>query len=938
MILEKLFYGVAYTTTLAPDLEISGVASDSRNVETGSLFVCITGFQSDGHEYVQQALEKGAVALLVERDLGLEQQILVSDSRKAYAQVCANWFARPADGLRMIGVTGTNGKTSTCFIMKHLLEQNGSKVGMIGTIQIMIGEEKYETGFTTPDAYEFHRYLRLMQDKGCDTVIMEVSSHALALDRVFGIHFAVAAFSNLSQDHLDFHKDMESYFEAKRKLFDMSDVGITNFDDAHGKKALDGKDCRKLSYAVKDPSADYLAKNIRNRPDGIDFELLAPEGIGRVKLPIPGEFSVYNALCAAVCAAAAGVPFQTIVDALSTVEGVKGRLEVVPTGRNFTAIIDYAHTPDGVEKAIQAMRPTCMGRLVTIVGCGGDRDKTKRPLMGAVAAKLSDFVIVTSDNPRTENPAAIIEDILEGLRETKTPYVVIEKREKAISYAILNAQQDDVLLFVGKGHETYQILGTTKIHFDEREKIQSALEILSEREKQRIEPMTIKEIAKAVGEKSSSGAECRAITTDSRTVTKDSLFIALSGENFDGNAFIPAAFEKGAAAAIGSGEIEDAQGVVIQVEDTRKALMELAAYYRRKFEMPLVGLTGSVGKTTTKEMIACVLSSKYKTLKTEGNFNNEIGLPRMLFRLNHETECTVLEMGMNHFGEISALSQTARPTVGVITNIGVSHIENLGSQQGILKAKLELLDGMEETAPLVLNGDDKLLYEASMQQKNPIRLYGIDNPECCCVAREIHQAGNRTAFVVEYEGSRYPVAIPAVGRHNVYNALCAFLTGALLGVSPEEAVEALLQYKPAGMRQNIREYCGLTLIEDCYNASPDSMRAALSVLESLPSAGKKVAVLGDMLELGSYAETGHRDCGRAAVAAHVDRLYCYGENARFYVEEAIAGGLEAALFTDKQVLARTLLQELSPGDAVLFKASRGMKLEEVLETLYIHWR
>ncbi len=938
MNIENLFHKIAYTTTLPPQTPLTGVTADSRKVAPGCLFVCITGMVSDGHDFAKQALERGASAVLVEQDLGLSAQILVSDTRKAYAQVCANWFGRPAEQLRLIGITGTNGKTSVCFILKHLLEKQGCKVGLIGTIQIMVGDEVFENNFTTPDAYEFHAYLSLMREKGCDTVVMEVSSHSLSLDRVYGVHFAVAGFTNLSQDHLDFHKDMESYFTAKKMLFEMADVGVTNADDEYGRRILDGKSCEKVSYAVYEQSAGYLAKNIRNRPDGIDFELLAPDSIGRVNLPIPGEFSVYNALCAAACAAVAGVPFPVIAEGLSTVSGVKGRLEVVPTGRDFTVIIDYAHTPDGVEKAIQAMRPTCEGRLVTLVGCGGDRDRKKRPIMGATAAKLSDFVIVTSDNPRTEAPAAIIADILEGLRGTKTPYVVIENREEAIQYAILSARPKDVLLLVGKGHETYQILGKEKIHFDEREKIAGALALREEQDKQRIMPVSLKDAARAMGVQTSAAVQCSSVSTDSRIVGEGALFFALHGDRFDGHAYVDAAFQKGAAAAVVDRPMPEAKGPVIEVADTRLALLQLAGWYRARFKIPVVGLTGSVGKTTTKEMIACVLSEEFKTLKTEGNLNNEIGLPRMLFRLNADYECAVLEMGMNHFGEISRLSKAARPTLGIITNIGVSHIEMLGSQEGILKAKREILDGMDADAPLLLNGDDKLLYEAAGQETHQVYLYGIDNPECACRARDIRTEGAGTSFVIEYKGSAYATELPTVGRHNIYNALCAFLTGVLLGIPPEKAAGSLRRYEPAGMRQRIVPFQGLTVIEDCYNASPDSVRAALSVLSALPVTGKRIAVLGDMLELGSYAPQAHTACGDAAAEAGVDLLLGYGTDARYCVEAAARKGVEALCFDDKGALSQALITRLSPGDAVLFKGSRAMKLEEVLNTLYEQWK
>lgn len=473
MKLSQLLQGVDIVGNYI-DTEIADVTQDSRLVKEGTVFVCIKGATFDGHSVAEEMLKNGAVAVVCQQDLGLNKQVLVKDTRAVYGVICANFFGNPAKELKLIGLTGTNGKTTTSFLIKQILENTGKKVGLIGTVQNMIGEDIYPAKFTTPEAYELQKLFRMMVDEKCEYCVMEVSSQALAQGRVNGIHFTISAFTNLSQDHLDYHKTWENYFNAKRMLFEDCDIAITNADDDSGLKIVEGLPCKVVSYAINTNSADYLAKNVRFLPSGVEYEIVGTE-IGRCHCPIPGRFSVYNSLCAATCAFALGVPFEDVLYAISQSIGVKGRIEVVPTNTDYTVIIDYAHSPDGLENIISSLHEIAKGRVVTLFGCGGDRDKTKRPLMGKIAAELSDFCVVTSDNPRSENPAAIIEDILVGMKDISTPYVVVENRKEAIAWAVEHAKKDDIILLAGKGHETYQILPSGTIHFDEREAVAEIL-------------------------------------------------------------------------------------------------------------------------------------------------------------------------------------------------------------------------------------------------------------------------------------------------------------------------------------------------------------------------------------------------------------------------------------------------------------------------------
>lgn len=458
--------------------EITGITCDSRCVKEGYAFVCIKGAKSDGHDYAQKAVEGGAAVVVAERDLGLEAQIVVPDTHAAYADMCAKWFGNPADSLKLLGVTGTNGKTSVTYMMKKILEKAGYKVGLIGTIQNMIGDEIIAAHNTTPNAYELNSLFALMKAKGCSYVIMEVSSHALDQSRVYRLNFEAAMFTNLTQDHLDYHITMENYLAAKKKLFYMCKTAVINSDDPYAQRLCEGLDCKITTYSLGDAST-YSAKCVKYRPASVEYEFVSDSEIGHIKVNTGGKFTTYNSLCAAACAVEIGIPLATAAEALKELHGVKGRAEVVPTGRDFTVIIDYAHTPDGLKNILSTFRECEKNRLIAVFGCGGDRDKTKRPIMGNIAAHYSDYAIVTSDNPRTEEPAAIIEDILEGMKGAVIPVKVIENRIEAIKFAVSIAKKDDIIVLAGKGHETYQILKTGTIHLDEREVVAEALAELS---------------------------------------------------------------------------------------------------------------------------------------------------------------------------------------------------------------------------------------------------------------------------------------------------------------------------------------------------------------------------------------------------------------------------------------------------------------------------
>jgi len=481
MILKELLKELDYEIIQGKDnIDIKEVNYDSRLVKDGNLFVCIKGFKVDGHKYVEASVEKGAIAIVCEDIIDCNDTnitiIKVKDSRKALAIVGCNFYDNPSKKMEVIGVTGTNGKTTTAFMIKNILEKEGKKVGLVGTIANYIGNEKLDTERTTPESFELQKLFSEMVAKGCEYCVMEVSSHSLALDRVYGVEFKAGIFTNITRDHLDFHKTFENYYAEKFKLFERSGLSVVNIDDNYGKDVVkDLKDEGKeniVTYSIKEDS-NFKAYDEIFESEHIRFKLKL-DNEEKFIVGLPGEFNIYNSLGAIATMYKLGISLDSIKKGIEEVV-VVGRCEMVGRGYHlpYTIIIDYAHTPDGLENILRTAKGFTKNRLISIFGCGGDRDKVKRPQMGKIGVDLSDIAIVTSDNPRTEEPRTIIEDILKGI--DKDNYEVIENRKEAIKRAIEIAEAGDVIVIAGKGHETYQVLNTGKIHFDEREIIEEIL-------------------------------------------------------------------------------------------------------------------------------------------------------------------------------------------------------------------------------------------------------------------------------------------------------------------------------------------------------------------------------------------------------------------------------------------------------------------------------
>ena len=1012
--LEHLLAGIECSITGNMDqTEITGLCSDSRKVLPGNMFAALEGLTCDGHNYINQAVAAGCSALLVNRgwqqyvpDADIWSGLLfveVDDTKTALGKIAANFYDHPDRQLTVIGITGTNGKTTTSFLVESLLKSCGKRPGVIGTVNYRYVDKngkhiEMEAPFTTPESPTLFALLRTMADEDITDVIMEVSSHALAQSRLSGMGFDIGVFTNLSRDHLDFHTDMLDYFKSKKLLFTdyLKPAGqvVMVLDNGEGFKLGEGSASgtdnnwgellhRELQSLSRNREKSLpiitcgLGSNCDVHPhrftcdiNGIVSEIITPAGKLSLKTPLVGEFNLRNMLCAIGIGLAHDEKPGCMKEGLENIKTIPGRLERVTTGDEaplYPAVfVDYAHTPDALEKVLAAVLKLNPKRLVCVFGCGGDRDPGKRILMGEVAGRLCDVVLATSDNPRSEPPEKILAQVEEGLSRTELKkvsaaktliledgrgYDTIVSRRMAIRTAVRSGRQNDTILICGKGHENYQLSGKGKIFFDDR--IEAEMQLQAKAGSSLlwklgwVQQITGGFLLSPVRE----SVIFNNISTDTRTIQAGDLFVGLKGENFDGSMFAEKAINKGAAGLlINHGALRQGRGLdfqpsvpVILVPDTVKALGQLAGSLRQWHNnLQVVAITGSSGKTTVKEMTGAILSRSHHILKTEGNFNNLIGLPLTLFGLKPEHDTAVLEMGMNRPGEIARLTEIADPDVACIVNVQEAHLEGLGDIQGVAKAKNELFAGLKQKAKIVVNLDDEIVSSLASAIAQEKITFGC-NPEAFIRATDIRSRAEKgMAYMLHIGDETREVTIKALGKHNVTNSLAAAAMAHGCGSDIDEITAGLEAFSPYDKRTRIEELpSGIKVLNDCYNANPASMQAALETLADLKRDHRAVAVLGDMLELGDTSNVAHSTLGKTVYKLGIEFLAAFGSQAENIIAGAINGGMAPAAahgFSSKKELASWLMKlvqdsKIKPGDWFLVKGSRGMRMEEVLELL-----
>ncbi len=1003
-LLDKIAYELLYMPEGANlhDITIQSMSSDSRKISAGSLFVAVDGLGTDGHQYVQHAAEKGCAALICAAGRITKEQaqlldvvvIEVTNTLEAYATLAARFFGNPADKICCIGITGTNGKTTVTYLLEQVLLDMGRSVGVIGTVNnrytMKDGVKKVmATEFTTPEPLLLQALLAEMVQAGVEYVVMEVSSHALAQARVGTIKFAIAAFTNLTRDHLDYHGDMDCYFQSKKLLFteylDSDGVAILPANDIAGDTETETNSlhglcqqyCKSIKYWGEGEKADIRLLEYTSSLTHTTVQLEFHGVRYPISSPLIGRFNVDNLLTVFAIGVGLGLSEDGMVKGLKKASGARGRTERVQTGSSWQSdgpvvLVDYAHTPDALSKVLETVKKLPHKDLYAVFGCGGDRDKGKRPVMGKTAAAISDVSIVTDDNPRTENPSQIIAQIVSGVAQSgvevkkrdwlsyreasEVGCVVIPERHTAIETAIRAANSSDIVVIAGKGHEPYQLTSKGKLYFDDYQEARAVLcswtaNLVAEAVSGEITPLN-------------SGAELLGeVHTDSREKKEKSIFVALRGDSHDAHDYALQALENGASCLVVERYLElppDLQAHQILVEDTTQALGDLAAFRRTRMSelcsQVVIGITGSCGKTTVKEMVAAILARKWPVgekypegcvLKTKGNFNNLIGLPLSLLPIGVNQKAAVLEMGMNQPGELQRLGEIANPDISCITNVYGAHLEGLQSIEGVAKAKEELFKATGDAGKLIINLDDEHICKMAADYKQSKIAFAVDRTgheiSVDLWASDIRlNCNGATTFTLHHvDKGQAAVTLHIAGEHNVSNALCAAAISLTAGAEMNQVTEGLSDFRPPDKRmQLLKGLAGVTVINDTYNANPGSMSAGLRTLKQMTTA-KNAAIIGDMLELGDTSSSAHYAIGELLQELSIDYVAVVGA----FREDVKQGALESGFYVDnvktfnnKEAAVawmKSLVNEkkLGQGDMLLVKASRGLRFETIIDQL-----
>jgi len=940
-----------------------GATDDSRQIRPGDLFLACPGETGDGRRHIVDAISRGAKAVLWEEEDFIWQpewktpNLAARNLRSMVGEIAHELAGFPGRKLSLIAITGTNGKTS---ISQWIAGAYPRPCAAIGTLGAGFPGKLVSTGFTTPKAAMLARLLAGFVGEGAFACTLEASSIGMTEGRLDALDIDIAIFTNFTRDHLDYHGSMEAYAAAKERLFCVMKprLAIINLDDPMGTR-LAGKSRadKTVGYSLAGKRADIEARDIADTVSGQIFRLVTSKGEAMVETALPGRYNIANMLAVAAVLLDAGLAPAEIAERLSALSPLPGRMERYGGEDTPRVVVDYAHTPDALENALLALRPLAearRGRLFCLFGCGGGRDVGKRPQMGKVAAANADKVWLTSDNPRFEEPRLILNAIKEGIAADvfATRCYLVSDREAAIMQMLAAAEPEDVCLVAGKGHESWQEIAGRQYEFRDGDKVeQGLLQWKTARPWHthwRLGQMrwALSDIAPRI-KADLQGEDCviHGVATDTRADCKGKLFIALKGERFDAHDYLSDAVKAGAVALMVENPEKLPQDVsalvpALVVADCRHTLGELAKCWRRFFRLPLIAITGSNGKTTTKEMIAGILDDalgKEKVLATEGNLNNDIGLPLTLLRLKPSHRAAVVEMGMNHPGEIACLAKIACPTIALVTNAGHAHLEGMGDLAGVAAEKGSLYAGLLENGIALVNGDDAYAgFWLDAAAGNFCMTFGL-SPDCD-FAGEAEQQGLETRLLVG-KGLIEPleVLLPAPGTHNARNALAALAaaSSALFAISRDRkkiaahvkrGLEAFTGV--AGRLQALRLDNGATLLDDTYNANPDSVRAGIDVLSA--SIGKKILVLGDMGEIGDAGHQYHDEIGGYARSMGIDCLHTLGELSR---QAARSFGAGASSHDSPKALALAVRKGLTADATVLIKGSRFMKMERVVALL-----
>ena len=913
---------------------IQDVTERVDEVKKGSAFFAIKGTKADGADFIPQAIEQGAVAVVVDHKISASVPVrIVDDVRRELAQACSLLW--PSNKLKKVLVTGTNGKTSTVYFTQQLMNACGIKTVSLGTIGIDGPDGHTEGAMTTLPPKELAQTLVRLQNEGVQAVAMEASSHGLDQGRLVGQAFVAGAFTNLTRDHLDYHQTIENYFNAKKKLFSEILIGentavlnadipeyqtLTELAQKHSEKVI--------SYGRQGETLHLVNQEPTENGQKITFEV---EGkTERVEIPIFGDFQAMNLMAAMGLCHALGAEWTDLIKALPNLKAPAGRLELIgKTPNGALVFVDYAHTPDGLEHVLKSLRAHTKNRLLCLFGCGGDRDKGKRPQMGEIANRLADIVYITDDNPRSENPATIRSEILaacpKGIEE--------QTRAEAIRHAVAGLQAGDVLILAGKGHESGQKIGDIDYPFNDKIEALLALKNLTDR------PLwQAQELKMALGTDIPQHINGYGVAFNSKEVQPGDLFIALTGGARDGHTFVKDAVMAGASACVVNyplAEIPEEKQVVVL--DTKEALLALARFARMRTEAQVIGVTGSSGKTTVKEMLGACLKEQGNTFITKANLNSNLGVPLMLANMPSNTEYAVIEMGISHPGEMTELSDLVRPDVSIITNILPAHQEFFKTPEVTATEKAHIFDFQNKNGTAVINADTSvakvLLDQAVTTGVRRVVKFGKKEAVDCQLKHISVQSKSQKVKAVFF-GEQIEFRMNFIGEHYALDALAALCAVDAIGAGVEKAIQTLETLKPIAGRGKTEEIVlngqKVTLIDDAYNANPGSMKAAIQMLGLYSN--RKIAVLGDMLELGDKAEKNHLDLAPVLEQNGIHGVFVTGPLMKKMVE-ALSENIQKFWLETPEKMLEALKSFVQTGDVLLVKSSHGTGLYRLIEKL-----
>jgi len=946
------------------------LVSDSRAVRAGDGFVAWPGAAADARRHVADAVQRGATACLVEAqgvqawDFGDAPVAALEGLQTHLGALAAAFFGHIGAQLPVFAVTGTNGKTSTAWWLAQALAATAQapasdRAGFIGTLGCgLIGHGTkadtnalHATGLTTPDPVTLHAAVHDFALAGAPACAIEASSIGLREHRLDGLAIRCAIFTNFSQDHLDYHGSLQAYWAAKRALFDWPGLrsAVVLTDDVQGARLaheLAGSGLDLWTCSTEHP-ARLQACNIRSTGSGMAFEVDESGVRHTVHSAVPGHYNVANVLGVIAGLRSHGIPLAQAAQVCSALQAPPGRMEpVAVSGVNPLVLVDYAHTPDGLTQALAALRPLATargGQLWCVVGCGGDRDPGKRPLMGAGAVQGADRVVFTSDNPRSEDPANILAQTVAPLQASPA-WQVQADRAMAIADAVLQAHDRDLVLIAGKGHETIQDVAGQRQPFDDRVHARSAL---SARAATR---MTLGHLASLIPHSQFSANPASPwlrVHTDTRSTRAGDLFVALRGEKFDANAFLPQAVAQGAVAVVcHPQDPATAAGALprIEVPDTQSALSALGRAWRAQWYLPVIAVTGSNGKTTVTQMIAAILNAYAPhgaALATQGNLNNHIGVPLTVLRLRSEHRIGVVELGMNHPGEIAQLSAVAQPTVALVNNAQREHLEFMHTVDAVAAENGAVISALPAAGVAVFPADDTYaaLWRGLANGRRTVTFSDApgtspSDGDSVHLLEAQWQSGHwRVRAQADLAGQRAELEfdVHIAGRHNVRNALAAAACALAAGVPAATVCTGLQAFEPVqGRSRAVALVCAgrsITLVDDSYNANPDSVRAAIDVLADLP--GPRLLVLGDMGEVGDQGPAFHAEAGAYAAARGIESIVLTGNLSR-HAQAAAPGAQHIDGMADVCAAAVAQLPRIA---SVLVKGSRFMRMEQVVAAL-----